>query len=170
MVVTQSASVAAGRATRQVRTFTQKSEVQENMSLETAAKRLLPRNYSDCYSIAVLEQLKSWVAFRTLNIGRCENPSIPTGDVTPPACSQAKLHGKAPETLSGHPVVSARAREATCRSQASSTQTASADKKLKQKPAVHLSRMGEEELKGISSKGSSQRLRTSAPVEHARPG
>ncbi len=55
MVVAQSASVAAGRATRQARPFTQKGEVQENMSLETAAKRLLPRNYGDRYSIAILE-------------------------------------------------------------------------------------------------------------------
>ena len=59
--------------------------------------------------------------------------------------------------------------ETTCRSHASSTQTASADKKLKQKPVVDLSRMGEEELKSISSKGSSQRPRTSTPVERARP-
>ncbi len=63
MVVAQSASVAAGRATLQ------KGEIQENMSLETAAKRLLPHNYGDRYSIAVLEQLKAWEAFRTLNIG-----------------------------------------------------------------------------------------------------
>ena len=42
MVVSQSASVVAGRATRQARPFTQKGEVQENMALETAAKRLLP--------------------------------------------------------------------------------------------------------------------------------
>ncbi len=33
MVVVQSASVAAGRAMRQARPFTQKGEVQENMSL-----------------------------------------------------------------------------------------------------------------------------------------
>ncbi len=72
MVVTQSASVAAGRATRQARPFTQKGEIQENMSLETAAKRLLPCNYGDHYSIAVLEQLKTWEAFWTLNIGRCK--------------------------------------------------------------------------------------------------
>ncbi len=41
------------------RPFTQKGEIQENMSLETAAKRLLPRNYGDHYSIAVLERLKA---------------------------------------------------------------------------------------------------------------
>ena len=80
MVVAQSASVVAGRATRQARPFAQKGEVQDNKSLETAAKRLLPRNYGDRYSIAVLEQLKAWEAFWTLNIGRRENPSMPKGD------------------------------------------------------------------------------------------
>ncbi len=154
---------------RQAWPFTQKGEVQENMALETAAKRLLPRNYGDGYSIAVLEQLKVWEAFRTLNIGQRKNPSMPTGDVTPPGCPRAKLHGKAPETLSGLLVMTARAAETTCRSQASSTQTASADKKLKQKPVVDLSRMGEDELKSISSKGSSQQPRTSTQVERARP-
>ncbi len=64
--------------------------------------------------------------------------------------------------------MTARAAETTCKSQASSTQMASGDKKLKQKPVIDLSRMGEEELKGISSKGSSQRPRTSTPVECAR--
>ncbi len=115
----------------QVRPFTQKGEVQENMALETAAKRLLPQNYGDSYSIAIREQLKTWEDFRMLNIGRRENPSMPTGDVTPPGCPRAKLHGKAPETLSRYPVVTARAAETTSRSQASSTQTASADKNLK---------------------------------------
>ncbi len=169
MVVAQSASVAAGRATRQTWPLTQKGEIPENMSLETAAKRLLPRNYSDRYSIAVLEQLKAWEAFRTLNIGRCKNPTMPKGVVTPSECPRAKLHGDAPETLSGRPTMTARAAETTCKSQSSSTQTASADKKLKQRPVVDLSRMGEEELKGISSKGSSQWPRTSTPVERARP-
>ncbi len=65
--------------------------------------------------------------------------------------------------------MTARAAEATCRSQASSTQTASADKKLKQKLVVDLPRMGEEELKSIFSKGSFQRPRTSTPVERASP-
>ncbi len=169
MVVAQSASVAAGRATRQAQPFTQKGEISENMSLETAAKRLLPRGYGDRYSIAVLEQLKAWETFRTLNITRRKNPPMPRGDVTPPACPRAKLHGEAPETLSEHPTMTARAAETTCKSQASSTQMASADKKLKQRPVVDLSRMGEEELKSISSKGSSQRPRTSTPVEHAPP-
>ncbi len=54
MVVAQSASLAAGRATHQAWPFTQKGEVQENMALETAAKQLLPRNYGDSYSIAIL--------------------------------------------------------------------------------------------------------------------
>ncbi len=164
MVVAQSASVMAGRATRQARPFIQKGEIQENMSLETAAKRLLPRNYGDCYSIAVLEQLKAWEAFWTFNIGRRENPPMPKGDVTLSGCPRAKLHGKAPETLSRRPTMTTRAAETTCKSQASSTQTAAADKKLKQRPVIDLSRMGEEELKGISSKGSSQRPRTSTPV------
>ncbi len=59
MVVVQSASVAAGRATRQARPFTQKGEISKNMSLETAAKWLFPCTYGDRYSIAVLEQLKA---------------------------------------------------------------------------------------------------------------
>ncbi len=71
------------------------------MSLETAAKRLLPRNYGDRYSIAVLEQLKAWEAFWMLNIVRQENPSMPKGDVTPSGCPRTELHGQAPETLSG---------------------------------------------------------------------
>ncbi len=169
MVVAQSASVAAGRATRQARQFTQKGEIQENMTLETAAKRLLPHNYGERYSVAVLEQLKAWEAFWTLNIGRRENPTIPRGDVTPLGCPRAKFHGQAPETLSGRPVVTARAAETTCRSQASSSQTASTDRKLQQRPVVDLSRLGEEELKGISSKGSTQRPRTGASTERARP-
>ncbi len=169
MVVAQSAFVAAGRATRQARPFTQKGEISENMSLETAAKRLLPCGYGDHYSIAILEQLKAWEAFWTLNIGQRENPPMPRGDVTPPTCPRAKLHGEAPDILLGLPTMTARAAETTCKSQASSTQTASADKKLKQRPVVDLSKMGEEELKSISSKGSSQRLRASMPVERARP-
>ncbi len=65
--------------------------------------------------------------------------------------------------------MTARAAETTCKSQASSTQTAPADKKLQQRPVVDLSRMGEEELKGISSKGRPQRPRTSRQVERAPP-
>ena len=113
------------------------------MALEVAAKCLFPRNYGDTYSATVLDQLKAWEFFCTLNTRRRENPSMPTGDVTPTGCPRAKRHGKAPETHSGHPVVTARAAETTCRSQASYTQTASADKKLKQKPVVDLSRMGD---------------------------
>ncbi len=94
---------------------------------------------------------------------------MPRGDITPVGCPQAGLHGEALETLSGRPTMTARAAEITCKSQASSTQTALADKKLKQRPVVDLPRMGEEELKGISSKGSSQRPRTSTPVERAPP-
>ncbi len=65
--------------------------------------------------------------------------------------------------------MTARAAETTCTSQASSTQMAPADKKLKQRPVVDLPRMGEEKLKSISSKGSSQRPRTSTPVKRAPP-
>ena len=169
MIGAHSASGATGRASHQARPFTQKGEVQENMALEVAAKWLFPRNYGDTYNAAVLDQLKAWESFCTFNIGRWENPSMPTGDVTPPGCPRAKLHGKAPETLSERPVVTARAAETTCRSQASSTQTASADKKVKQKPVIDLSRMGEEELRSISSKGSSQQPRTSTPVECVHP-
>ena len=119
--------------------------------------------------VAILEQLKAWEAFRMLNIGRRENPAMPRGDVTPPGCPRTKLHSQAPETLSGRPVVTARAAETTCRSQASSSQTASTDRKLQQRPVVDLSRLGEEELKGISSKGSTQRPRTCTSAERARP-
>ncbi len=117
MAVIQSASVAARRATRQAQAFTQKREVPDNMSLETAAKRLLPRGYSERYSLAVLEQLKVWEAFRTLNIGQHKNPPMPKGDVTPSDCPRAKFHAKAPETFSGRPTMTARAAETTCKSQ-----------------------------------------------------
>ncbi len=55
ITVAQSASVAAGRAMRQAQPFTQKGEVQDNMKLEVAAKRLFPRDYGDGYSAAVLD-------------------------------------------------------------------------------------------------------------------
>ncbi len=79
MLVAQSAAVAAGRAMRQARPLTQKGEISENMTLETAARRLLPRTYGNSYSVAVLEQLKAWESFRTLNIGRRKNPTMPRG-------------------------------------------------------------------------------------------
>ncbi len=47
--------------------------------------------------------------------------------------------------------------------------TASADQKLKQRPVVDLSRMGEEELQSISSRGSANRPRTTTLVERAPP-
>ncbi len=90
MIVAQSALVVAGRITHQAQPFTQKGEVQENMALEVVPKRLLPRNYGDNYSAVVLDQLKAWEAFWTLNIGRCENPPMPKGNVTPYECSWAK--------------------------------------------------------------------------------
>ncbi len=94
---------------------------------------------------------------------------MPNGDVTPPECPSAQYHGQAPEAFSGRPVVTTRADETTCRSQASSTQTASADQKLQQRLVVNLPRMRKEELKSISSMGSAQQPRTSTPVEDARP-
>ncbi len=112
------------------------------MALETATKQLLPQNYGDDYSVAILDQLKAWEAFRTLNIGRRENPPMPQGDVTPYEYPLAKYHDKASETLSGHPVVTTRAAETTCRSQVSSAQTAATDLKLNQKLVVNLPRMG----------------------------
>ncbi len=55
MTVTQSASVAAGKAMHQAWPFTQKGEVQENMKLEVAARWLFPQNYGDSYSAAGLD-------------------------------------------------------------------------------------------------------------------
>ncbi len=69
MAVAQSASIAAGRATRQARPFTQKGEVQYNMKVEFTAKRLFPRGNGHGYSAAVLDQLQAWETFRTLNLG-----------------------------------------------------------------------------------------------------
>ncbi len=140
-LVAQSAAVAAGRVTRQVRPITQKGEIAENMSLETAARWLFPRTYGDGYSVAALEQLKAWESFRTLNTGRRKNPTMPRGDVTPRECPRAKLCGQAPETLSGLSTMTARAAETTCKSQASSTSPAPAAHKLKQRAVVDLPRM-----------------------------
>ncbi len=69
LLVVQSAAVAAGRATCQLRPITQRGELAENMTLETAARRLFPRSYGDGYSVAVLEKLKAWESFRMLNVG-----------------------------------------------------------------------------------------------------
>ncbi len=63
--------------------------------------------------------------------------------------------------------MTARAAETTCKSQASSTSTASADQKLKQRPVVDLPRM--EMPPSSSSQGRSQRPRTNTPVERASP-
>ncbi len=65
--------------------------------------------------------------------------------------------------------MTARAAETTYKPQSSSTAMAPADQKLKQRLVVDLSRMGEEELQSISSRGSAQRPRTSSPVERAPP-
>ncbi len=80
MIVTQSASVAAGRATRQARPFTQKGEVQENMALEVTAKWLFPPNYGESYSVAVLEQLGRLSGHSTL------------GDMRTLPCQKGMLH------------------------------------------------------------------------------
>ncbi len=156
VAVDQSASIAAGRATHQARPFTQKGEIQKNLKLEVAPKRLFPRAYGDGYSAAALDQLKVWETFRMLNIGQGENPPMPNGDVTPPGCPQAQYHSQAPEAFSERPDVSSRAAETTCQSQASSSQTAAAGQKLHQKLVVKLPKMGEEELKSIFSTGSAQ--------------
>ena len=94
---------------------------------------------------------------------------MPNGDVTPPVCPRAQYHSQAPKAFSGHPVVTSQAAETTCRSQASSNQTATVDQKLQQKLIVKLPKIGEEELKSISSMGSTRQPRTSTPVEGARP-
>ena len=73
----------------------------------------------------------------------------------------------APEVFSGHSAVTTRVAETTCRSQVSSAQMASADRNLQQKLVVNIPRMGKEELKSISSKGSTQHPRSSTPVEGA---
>ncbi len=169
MAVAQSASVVAGRARCQARPFTKKGEIQDNLKLEVTTKRLFPRCYGDGYNAVVLDQLKAWETFLTLNIGRRENPPMPNGDVTPPECPRAKYHSQAPEALSGDPVVTSRAAETTCRSQTSSSQTAATDQELQQKLIVKIPKMGEEELKRSSSKGSNRQPRTSTPVKGARP-
>ncbi len=68
MAVTQSASVAAGRAMRQNRPLTSNGEIQDNLKLEVAAKWLLPRGYGEGYSAAVLDQLKAWETFCMLGV------------------------------------------------------------------------------------------------------
>ncbi len=94
---------------------------------------------------------------------------MPKGDVTPSECPRAKLHGKAPETLSGGPTMTARAAETTCKSPGSSTQTAAADENLKRRLVVDLSRMGEEELKAsppkavLSGRGLARQLNVLVP-------
>ncbi len=152
----------------QVRPFTQKREIQDNLKLEVAAKRLFPQGYGDGHSAAALG-LKAWETFRMLNIGHQENPPMPVGDVAPSRCPRAQYHSQAPETFPGYPVVTSRAAETTCRSQVNSSESVAADRKLQEKLVVQLPKMGEEKLKSISSMGSARQLRTSTPVESARP-
>ena len=66
---------------------------------------------------------------------------MPNGDVTPPGCPRAQYHSQVPEAFSEHPVVTSRAAETTCQSQASSSQMAAADQKLQQKLIVKLPEM-----------------------------
>ncbi len=167
MAVTQSASVVAGRATHQARPFTQKVEVQDNLKLEVAARQLFPRGYGDGYSASVLDQLKAWETFHTLNIGWRENPPMPNGDVTPPECPRAQYHSQAPEAFSGCPVVTSRAAEATCQSQTSSGQMAAADQKLQQKRED--TQDGGRRAKKHFLYGSARQPRNSTPVEGAHP-
>ncbi len=130
MTIAQSSSVAAGSATHQAWPFTQKGDIQDNLKLEVAAKRLWCRGYGDGYSTAVLDQLKAWETFRSLDMGWRENSPMPTADVTPPECPRARCHGQAPDALSGCPVVPARAAETACWSQTTSSKTVTADRKL----------------------------------------
>ncbi len=116
MVVAQSASIAAGRATCQAQPLTQNGEILGSLQLEVPGKRLLPRGYGDNYSVAVLDQLKAWEAFRSLHLCWRENHSMPTGDFTPAGCPRAGFHGQLSRELTRHPVVTARVAEATCRS------------------------------------------------------
>ncbi len=111
MVIAQSASVAAGRATCQMWPFTQNCEIQDNLKLEVAVKRLLPRRYGDGYSAAVLDHLKAWETFRRLGVERRENPLMPTRDVTPPGCPRTRYHSQASGNFSRHQVVTARVAE-----------------------------------------------------------
>ncbi len=84
-LVAQSAAIAAGRATRQAWPITQKGDLDLASSLEAVARRLFLHSYGDGYSVTVLEQLKAWESFRTPNIGRRVNPTMPK-DVTPSEC------------------------------------------------------------------------------------
>ena len=167
MAVTQSASVAAGRAMRQVQPLTQKGEIQDNLELAVAAKRLLPRGSGDdyMYSATVQVQLKAWEAFRPLGVARRENPHVASGDFKPRRCPWAQFYDQMAVESSGLPVVTTRVAETKC------SQTSTADLKLRQRPVIQLPKMGEEKLKSISSKGSTRQPRTSTPTEsvHSRP-
>ncbi len=149
MVVAQSAYVVAGRAMHQARPFTQNGETQDNLKLEVAAKRLFPWGYGDGDSAAVLDQMKAWETFRTLSMGQQENPPMPTGYVTPPECPRASCQGRPPEDFSRRPVVTSRAAETMCRSQTSSSETVTVDRKSQQKLVVQLQKMEEEKLKAF---------------------
>ncbi len=55
--------------------LTQTGEVLGALELEVAAKRLLPRGYGEDYSMAVLDQLKAWEAFRLTPLRPEREPS-----------------------------------------------------------------------------------------------
>ncbi len=127
MVVTQLASVAAGRATHQVWPLTQNGEIQGNLELEVAAKRFLPRGYDEDYSAAILDQLNACEAFHLLNMGRQENLPMPSRHVTPSGCPRAQLHDQTSRESTGRPVVTAKVAKAVCPSQATSSKRGTAD-------------------------------------------
>ncbi len=96
MDVAQSASVAAGRATRQSWPFTQSGEILGTLSLAAVAKWLLPQGYGEGYSAAILDQLKAWDSFQVCSMGHRENPPMPSRDVTLADCPQAGFRDQAP--------------------------------------------------------------------------
>ncbi len=66
--------------------------------------------------------------------------------------------------FSDRPVVTARVAETKCQSQATSSKTVAADRKLRQRTVIHLPTIGEEKLKSIFSAGSARQPRASTPV------
>ncbi len=93
---------------------------------------------------------------------------MPTKDVTPPGYPQARFYDRASGESSEHPVVTARVAETTCRSQATSSQTGTADLNSRQRPVTQLPKMGKEKLKSISSQCSARQPQTSTPMESVR--
>ncbi len=148
--------------------LTQSGEIQGNLELEAVANRLLPRGYGEDYSAAVLDQLKAWEAYRSLGVCRHETPPMPTRDVTPSGCPRAWFYDRTPREPTGRPIVTAKVAEAACGSHAASSKTETADLQLQQHPVIQLPKMEEEELKGVSSRGSTRQPKTSTPKEGFR--